>query len=146
MKYAIDTEFIDTSTCSELISLGIVAEDGRTLYFEFHFPEEELTPWLRENVVPHLNGEPVLFHEAADAILEFIGKDQPEFWCYYLAHDWYWFTRVFGGFMNMPQHWPQRPRELADYITSLPNVAGPEHNALNDAIATMAAVKQIRRF
>jgi hypothetical protein len=147
VKYAIDTEFIDTPTCSALISLGIVAEDGRRLYFEFDFPERELTPWLKQNVVPHLEDEGYVSKaQAAAQILSFIGDDMPEFWAYYVSYDWYWFSRVFGGFMNFPQHWPMRPKELADYITNLPNVAGAEHNALNDAASTMAAVKQIRRF
>lgn len=146
-RYAIDTEFIDTPTCSALISLGIVDEGGHSLYFEFDFPQKELTPWLRKHVVPNLKNQPRdTLESAAEMILKFIGGDPPEFWAYYVSYDWYWFCRVFGGFMNMPQHWPQRPRELADYITSLPNVAGPEHNSLNDAISTMAAVKQIRRF
>lgn len=28
MKYSLDTEFIDTSNCSALISLALVSEDG----------------------------------------------------------------------------------------------------------------------
>lgn len=54
MRYAIDTEFIDTPSCSALISLAIVREDMVASYFEFSCPSEELTPWLKENVVIHL--------------------------------------------------------------------------------------------
>lgn len=103
MKYIIDTEFIDTPTCSALISLAIVREDGEYRYFEFDYPESEMTPWLRENVVPHLTGErtfPASY--AAHKIEEFIGDDKPEFWAYYGAYDWYWFCRLWGGFMSMP--------------------------------------------
>ena len=34
MKYFIDTEFVDDGKTIDLISIGIVAEDGRELYVE----------------------------------------------------------------------------------------------------------------
>lgn len=43
-RYAIDTddtEFIDTPTCSALISLAIADEIGESLYFEFDYPQHE---------------------------------------------------------------------------------------------------------
>lgn len=80
MKYAIDTEFIDTPECSALISLAVVAEDGRSHYFEFHFPQDYVTPWLEEHVIPHLTGPIVSFEIAAVLITHLVGKDsRPEF-------------------------------------------------------------------
>lgn len=140
MKYAIDCEFIDTPTCSELISLAIVAEDGGHRYFEFVYPEHELTPWLREHVIPHLDGRRITKPAAAAEILRFIGNDRPEFWCYYGSYDWYWFCRLFGGFMNIPQRWPQFFNELLHLSQNIPNVAGAEHNALNDARSILSAL------
>lgn len=145
MKYALDTEFIDTPGCSALISLALVSEDGRRLYFEFDYPKEALTDWLRQHVVPSLMGAVHSYEQAAVSILEFVGDDpRPEFWAYYASHDWYHFCRLFGGFMQMPQSWPQRPRELADYVGKVPDIAGAEHNALNDALSIMAVLKKIR--
>lgn len=144
MKYIIDTEFIDTPTCSVLISLAIVREDGESRYFEFAYPESEITPWLRENVIPHLTQRwtPATFTEAAQSVEEFIGADKPEFWCYYGAYDWYWFCRLWGGFMSMPQgRWPMLFREFADIQQGVPNVAGAEHNALNDCRSILHAMK-----
>jgi hypothetical protein len=141
MKYAIDTEFLDTPTCSALISLGIVDETLHGLYFEFDYPADQITPWLAQNVVPHLNGSRVTFEQAAKEIRAFV-KGTPEFWLYYGAYDWYWFCRLFGGFMAMPEKWPNLYRELAYLQQGLPNVAGAEHNALNDAISTMVAVQK----
>lgn len=151
MKYAIDTEFIDTPTCSALISLAIVAEDGGELYFEFDYPKEELTPWLRENVVPHLRNSNERWkiwdtkENAVQRILEFV-SNYPEWWCYYGAYDWYFFCRLFGGFMSMPsdRHWPILYNDLAHFQGEVPNVAGAEHNALNDARSLMAALKAIK--
>lgn len=143
MKYIIDTEFIDTSTCSALISLAIVREDGAHHYFEFDYPADGITPWLRENVVPHLTGKRTDFQIAARAIEDFIGADRPEFWAYYGAYDWYWFCRLWGGFMSMPQpNWPMFHQEFAYIQQGVPDVAGAEHNALNDCRSILHAMKR----
>ena len=147
MKYIIDSEFIDTPTCSALISLAIIREDGAHRYFEFDFPDGEVTPWLRENVLPHLTMRfmepPTTFAEAAASIQRFIGDDRPEYWCYYGAYDWYWFCRLWGGFMDMPQGkgWPILYNEFAWIQQGVPDIAGAEHNALNDCRSILHAMK-----
>lgn len=142
MKYIVDTEFIDTSSCSALISLAVVREDGKHLYFEFDYPAHEITPWLAQNVVPHLVGQRTSFALASRIIEDFISGDQPEFWCYYGAYDWYFFCRLWGGFMNMPQgRWPMLFREFAMVQQGVPDVAGAEHNALNDCRSILQAMK-----
>lgn len=142
MKYIIDTEFIDTATCSALISLAIVREDGAHRYFEFDYPVLEITPWLSENVLPSLGKTKVSFGVAALEIERFIGGDKPQFWAYYGAYDWYWFCRLWGGFMSMPQpHWPMLFREFAFIQQGVPDVAGAEHNALNDCRSILHAMK-----
>lgn len=142
MKYILDTEFIDTPTCSALISLAIVREDGAHRYFEFSYPKDEITPWLRENVIPHVGKVKVSFGMAALAIERFIGDDKPEFWAYYGAYDWYWFCRLWGGFMSMPdKSWPMRYCEFADIQDGVPDVAGAGHNALNDCRSILHAMK-----
>jgi hypothetical protein len=144
VKYVIDTEFIDTPTCSALISLGIVCEDGTFRYFEFDYPRDELTPWLDENVVKHLTGDLYSLERAAVEIVEFIGGESPEFWCYYGAYDWYWFCRVFGGFMQMPKGWPMRFKEFAEIQSSNVTEGPSEHNALSDARAVLSAMRAHR--
>jgi len=142
MKYIIDTEFIDTPSCSALISLAILREDGAHRYFEFEYPKKEITEWLAHNVVPHLTGDPVTFGVASEKIYRFVGKDpSPQFWCYFGAYDWYWFCRLFGGMMQMPQDWPHRFCEFADVVRSVPDVAGAAHNALNDCRSILHAMK-----
>lgn len=57
MKYWYDTEFIDDGFTIELISIGIVAEDGRQYYaVNADMGEERVvqSTWLRDNVWPHL--------------------------------------------------------------------------------------------
>lgn len=141
MKYVIDTEFIDTPAYSELISLAILREDGTGLYYEFEHPSGALTPWLLQNVVPHLSGTHTQKIVAAQQIQAFIGGDLPEFWCYYGAYDWYWFCRLFGGFMEMPKHWPMRYQEFLDIQNGVPDVSGAAHNAMNDCRSILAAMR-----
>ncbi len=102
-----------------------------------------MTPWLRENVVPHLeNKRFVSPGVAAMKIAEFVGDDQhARVWCYFGAYDWYFFCRLFGGFMAMPDVFGQRFRELAEHCR--PHDYGNEHNALDDARGIMAALKAL---
>jgi hypothetical protein len=150
MKYAIDTEFIDTSSCSALISLAVVREDGAYRYYELEYPKDQLTPWLLENVIPHLEVQPGSALTVWDGALwapdgiaadlrGFINKAQdphPEFWAYYATYDWYWLCRVMGGMMNLPDHWPNRPKEFADYGKVEQHFL-PKHHALADARSLM---------
>lgn len=57
MKYFYDTEFIEDGSTIDLISIGIVAEDGRE-YYAVHrdAPWQRIAqhPWLPGNVVPSL--------------------------------------------------------------------------------------------
>lgn len=144
MKYIIDTEYIDTLTCSSLISLAIVRQDGQYRYFEFHYPVDQLTPWHKQHVVPHLGEVPrSIFPQAANSIRQFIASDQrPEFWCYFGAYDWYWHCRLFGGLINLPPHWPQRFREFAELQVGLEPV-GKQHYALDDCRAVLQAMKRL---
>ena len=145
MKIAFDTEFIDTPSASQLISIGFEREDGATLYLETQYDPANLTPWLREHVVPLLSDERVSMVSAARYIRDFVGEskyDPPEFWAYYGAYDWYWLCRIFGGMLNMPQSWPHLFREFAWYQRGVPDLFGPEHHALNDARSLMAAMRK----
>jgi len=141
MKYAIDCEFIDTPYCSALISLAIVNERMESRYFEFEYPEQFLTDWLQKNVVPNLTGHKTSFAEAAKQIEKFL-EPNAEFWCYYGAYDWYWFCRLWGGFMAMPL--PATAfHELAHLKTGICQT-GNVHNALDDAKSVMIEVLALR--
>lgn len=62
-RYYLDTEF--NSFGGSLISLGIVHEDGEGLYLvvpygdiERMIHEEDMDPWIKQNVIPHLYDGP----------------------------------------------------------------------------------------
>lgn len=56
-NYFIDTEFIDTGKEIELISIGIVCEDGRELYLQScEFNQYKASQWVKEHVFANLHG------------------------------------------------------------------------------------------
>ena len=85
-KFFIDTEFIESGPNRpiELLSIGIVAEDGRTFYaVDEGAVLANANAWVQENVLPHLGGPRLPRDEIRLAIKQFIGDCKPEFWGYY---------------------------------------------------------------
>ena len=55
MKYFLDTEFIEDGKTIDLISLGLVREDGSTLYLQnTECDFSKASDWVWRNVFPHL--------------------------------------------------------------------------------------------
>ena len=162
MKYFIDTEFAEKPNTIDLISIGIKCEDGRMFYAEnMDFNKNLANYWVEANVLPKLrwhnlkfwNGfTKVDFDNPKDIriygslidirceILDFIGKDIPEFWGYYSAYDWVVFCWLFGAMVDLPKGWPMYYRDLKQFadmqIPIKPPFPEPEnkHDALTDAI------------
>lgn len=163
MRYFIDTEFIEDGRTIDLISIGVVAEDGRELYAvsteaQLHLAND----WVRKNVLPQLpryghpawmprkriakelrlfTGECVPF-EFGDSV----GKkhpsvpldEKPELWGYYSDYDWVALCQLFGTMTDLPLHFPKFCRDLKQLSVDLGSPQHPpdpdgEHNALVDA-------------
>lgn len=146
MKYFFDTEFHEDGRTIDLISIGVVADDGRELYredFSYDLTRALGHEWLRRNVVPHLTRAKDHLKTRAhirDDLLAFVGDDpKPEFWAYYADYDWVALCQLFGTMMDLPAHFPKWCRDLKQLSWSLgspehPKQAdGAEHNALHDA-------------
>jgi hypothetical protein len=55
VKYWYDTEFIENGHTIDLISIGVVAEDGRELYLQScQFDPRSASGWVSEHVIPQL--------------------------------------------------------------------------------------------
>ena len=55
MRFFYDSEFIEDGTTIELISIGVVAEDGREFYaVSTEFDPARAGDWVRANVLPKL--------------------------------------------------------------------------------------------
>jgi len=149
MRFFFDTEFLESSgtgrSLIQVISVGIVADDGRELYLEssqFDW-EQEMDPWLRENVKPHLlgPGHPSWCtpEEMARQVKDFAGAD-PEFWAYVGAYDWIALISLFGILIDRPDGWPIYCHDLKQEIerrglkkADMPAQDNQAHFAVDDA-------------
>ncbi|MCK1445448.1 3'-5' exoribonuclease [Bradyrhizobium sp. 48] len=146
MKIWFDTEFIEDGKTIDLISIGMVSEDGNTFYAEnSECDRDRASPWVKENVFPHLRGGSFLWNrrDMAEYIVAFAGK-KPEFWAYYADYDWVVLCQLFGTMMELPEGWPMYCRDVKQFCDDLgnpklPAQASQEHAALADAIWTKEA-------
>jgi hypothetical protein len=140
MRYWFDTEFIEDGKTIDLVSIGIVAEDGRTYYAESsEFEAGKAHPWVTENVLSQLGPSEQRKPRARirDEVRAFIHA-RPEFWAYYAAYDWVALAQLFGTMRDLPEGWPGYCRDLKQWCDDLGNPPLPEqttreHHALNDA-------------
>jgi hypothetical protein len=157
VKFFIDTEFHEDGTTIDLISIGIVGEDGREFYAISRDCDYDRIwtldscDWLRKNVMNYLpppteiRAAGLPRTEIRDAILAFVAPppgvtlndDKPEFWGYYADYDWVAFCQLFGRMIDLPKHFPKYCRDLkqvADVMKiRLPPPREDEHHALADA-------------
>jgi hypothetical protein len=146
MLYFFDTEFYESGDRLQLISIGVVAEDGREFYAIADLPSWNVNDWLRENVYTRLQPKhyPIAHpHEQGvirNDLLAFIGDDPDvRFMAYYGAYDWVALCKIMGGMMALPEGWYWICRELrteldlAGHATVKDDGRGDEHNALADA-------------
>ena len=156
MRYFFDTEFSETGgenkPTIDLISIGIVSEDGREYYAECSdYDENNCSDWVMENVISKLlvNTQPGFEMKQsmtiAAEIVEFVGNDSdkghflPEFWAYYADYDWVVFCWLFGTMMDLPKGFPMHCMDLQQWWVQLgrPEIKPIDppgaHNALVDA-------------
>lgn len=134
MKYFFDTEFIESSKRKtiDLISIGIVAEDGREYYaISTEFDASLASEWVVENVLSKLPPRPgfsTLIQYPAKVpvegvtgigawksrakikqeLLDFIIPDKNgiEFWAGWADYDWVVFCWLFGNMIDLPKGYP----------------------------------------
>lgn len=120
MRVYFDCEFTGLQQRTELISIGLISEGGRTFYAEFNdYNDRMLDEWLHNNVIVNLrfNAEhasnPVVDMEhhamkgstgqVAQTLRAWLEQwDRVEMWSDCLAYDWVLFCNLFGGAMNLP--------------------------------------------
>lgn len=138
MNIYFDTEFDDQPGNLRLIALGAVREDGQEFYMEnAQVDPFTVNQWVYDNVIPHLTGPANTPLIIAQKFAEFCGPN-PQFWGWYGCYDWYLVVQLYGGFMKVPQWWPQYYNEintLANLFRKYypPKQEGVAHNALEDA-------------
>jgi len=140
MRVWFDTEFHEDGRTIDLISIGIVTEDGRDYHgVNGEYDWNRAHSWLRQNVEPSVRNEPRKSRvEIRDDIRAFVGSDKPEFWAYFGEYDWIALRQLFGDMMAWPTGWPLLHLDVEQLRLSnggpeLPKHTGTVHNALDDA-------------
>ena len=109
MRFYYDTEFLEDGSTINLISIGIVADNGAEFYAvnrDADWGRIYSDPWLAENVVPHLGpSENYVFRDAlADWVHKFIWENADEtptqLWAYYGAYDHVALCQLWGKMMT----------------------------------------------
>lgn len=171
MKYFLDTEFIEDGETIKLLSIGIVAEDGRELYAEVDprdVDHDKADQWVKDNVIAHLwhkqkdksefngwirdggvGGLLTRRHIALEVAAFCLGAStKPEFWAYYADYDWVGFCQLFGRMIDLPKGWPRYCNDVKQLAMThgdpkLPEKTGRVHNALEDARWTKLAYESL---
>lgn len=153
MRIFYDTEFLEDGRTVELISIGMVREDGAEYYAvsdDFEEVQVREHPWLRANVWPHLplNLDGWIDHDhpsvklrsqIADEVRNFIlDTPDPELWAWYAAYDHVALCQLWGRMIDLPKGVPMFTRDLKQEAMRLgsprmPEQVSGEHNALADA-------------
>jgi hypothetical protein len=159
-RYFLDTEFNEDGRIIDLISLGLVCDDGREYYaISAEFDPNTCNNWVKANVLPLLPPNDYSFTwcnpsgvsyvsplwkprgAIASELIEFVGANQgiePQFWAYFADYDWVALCQLYGPMVALPKGMPMYCndiRQLSEELgrPPLPNQEGTEHDALQDA-------------
>lgn len=138
MKVFFDTEFTGLHKDTTLISIGLIAEDGKTFYAELNdYDESQVDEWLKENVIDNLlfNEHKVLLQKSqitgvqdyniksnkeavADTLEIWLSQfDKVEMWSDCLSYDWVLFNDLFGHAFNIPKNVYYIPFDICTLFT-----------------------------
>lgn len=152
MRFFYDTEFIEDGRSIDLISIGVVAEDGREYYaVSTEFDPERAGSWVRAHVLPKLPPPSSQVWRSRRRIREdleeFFGvsgvigagvADPIELWAWIGAYDHVALCQLWGTMPELPRALPRFTRELRQLWEDrgsprLPPRSRDAHDALVDA-------------
>ena len=144
----IDTEFNDLVEM-DLISLGVVTDDGRSWYAErTDFNERGCSAFVREAVLPHLGRDPdraMSFDEMSEDLLRWLSqfKECGAVICYDYVGDWALFVELIGDVPTWIKTRNVRGQLDPSVLESYFALTGlPRHHALYDATANKEAFRR----
>lgn len=170
MKIFFDTEFTGLHQNTTLISIGMVAEDGRKFYAEFNdYDKTQIDSWLQTNVIDNLlydgrheSDTQDWFHWGdknfiKEKLTQWLSQfDKVEMWSDCLAYDWVLFCQIFGHAFNIPKNVYYIPFDICALMFAkgvdadinrekFAEVDGMKHNALHDAEVIKICYEKLQR-
>lgn len=145
MRFFYDCEFIEDGRIIELISIGVVDEQGREFYaVSTEFDPQRAGNWVRTHVLPKLPppADPAWRTRGAirDTLLTFLTApgEEVELWAWFAAYDHVALAQLWGPMPALPRSLPRFTRELRQRWEdvgkpALPPPPGDAHDALTDA-------------
>jgi len=144
-RYFYDCEFIEDGRTIELISIGVVAEDGREFYaVSSEFDPSRAGSWVRSHVLPQLPSpaDPAWRprERIRDELLAFLlAPGRPvQLWAWCAAYDHVALAQLWGDMPALPRSVPRFTYEIRQHweaagCPSVPEPGGDRHHALADA-------------
>ena len=140
MRFFYDLEFGRTAPCVTLVSVGVVAEDGR----EYHGVSSEFDPlavhpWVVTYVLPQLPPASTWRPRSVLAAeLESFFGDDPVWWAWMGAYDHVALCQLWGEMPLLPRQFPRMTLDVRQLWESLGRPPLPvqetgRHDALADA-------------
>lgn len=139
-KFFIDTEFIEKPGHLDLISIGIISENGDKYYAVNQNCDFSLAnSWVKKNVIPALpveghpdwkNKETIAFEIIAflkqvekielythtyESLKNLVPQHKIEIWGEWSSYDWVCFCWLFGAMADLPVGFPMRPSDIIQY-------------------------------
>jgi len=150
VRYFYDCEFIEDGRTIELVSIGVVGEDGREFYaVSTSFDPSRAIDWVRRHVLSQLPppADPVWRapERIRDELLAFLtAPGEPvELWAWIAAYDHVALAQLWGDMRALPREIPRFTHELKQRwddagCPPLPPAPADQHDALADARHNLA--------
>lgn len=157
-RFVYDTEFIEDGTTIDLVSIGVVSQDGgRELYcVSTEFDPTKAIPWVRRNVLDQLPSPADRAWCSREQIrlrlLDFLTAEpgEIELWAWYGAYDHVALCQLWGAMRALPRELPRFTRDLRQRWEDVGSPALPPeppdvHDALADARHNLARWRVIEQ-
>lgn len=156
MRYFYDCEFIEDGRTIDLVSVGVVAEDGREFYaVSTDFDPSTAGPWVRRNVLPKLPNPSsrswMSRVRMRDELYQFVTapvSGPVEMWAWVGAYDHVAVCQLWGDMTALPAAMPRYTRDVKQVweLAGSPELPAPPddaHDAIADARHALARFRTI---
>jgi 3'-5' exoribonuclease-like protein len=150
MRFFYDTEFIEDGVTIDLVSIGVVDENGREFYaVSTEFDASKAGGWVREHVLAKLPppADPAWCDRKTmrERLIRFLSPhgEKVELWAWFAAYDHVALAQLWGDMPALPRALPRFTRELRQRWEDVGKPALPvppddAHDALADARHNLA--------